>query len=92
MDALRGGFGTIGSILRVRSARRVSNASTLTVPRLPRNSVLKQHDGFGSGSGGSTLNHGMESMPRYSRESPSLTSNVFEKKKKTRMDKELMLS
>ncbi|TYJ59012.1 hypothetical protein B9479_000451 [Cryptococcus floricola] len=54
MDALRGGFGAVGSIIRARSvSRRLSGASTSTV----------SHGGKYGAGGLST--HGMENMPRY---------------------------
>lgn len=57
MDALRGGFGAIGSIIRSRSARRLSNASSMAGGRRRFDSVS---------AGLST--HGMQDLQRYQRE------------------------
>jgi hypothetical protein len=54
IDAIRGGFGAIGSIIRSRSARRLSNASTIAGGRRRFDSVS---------AGLST--HGMQDLQRY---------------------------
>lgn len=51
MDALRGGFGAVGSIIRARSVnRRMSNASTLS---------------GGKYGAGNLSTHGLEHLPRF---------------------------
>jgi hypothetical protein len=64
MDALRGGFGTVGSIIRARSGRRTSNASSLVSPG------GAGRPGFGYPYGGrSAAGMQMSDVPRYARES-----------------------
>jgi hypothetical protein len=64
MDALRGGFGTVGSIIRARSGRRTSNASSLVSPG------GAGRPGFGYPFGGrSAAGMQMSDVPRYARES-----------------------
>ncbi|TXT15810.1 hypothetical protein VHUM_00313 [Vanrija humicola] len=60
MDALRSGFGAVGSVIRARSiSRRMSTASSAT-------------GGYPFGQGSGHLNtHGLGSLQRYQREYPS---------------------
>jgi hypothetical protein len=64
MDALRGGFGTVGSIIRARSARRLSNASTL--PGRPIQTRMASTNSYSMPWQQSHL--APADMPRYSRE------------------------
>lgn len=60
MDALRSGFGAVGSVIRARSiSRRMSTASSA-------------NGGYPFGQGGGHLNtHGLGALQRYQREYPS---------------------
>jgi magnesium transporter len=60
MDALRGTFGAVGSIVRARSARRMSKMSNTTT------GSAHGHGPRHGGSGQQLLSaHGMESLPRH---------------------------
>lgn len=71
MDALRGGFGAVGSIIRARSvSRRLSNASSLGggTPG-SRKWSIGGGGGGGSSSNGGLSTHGLPALQRYQRES-----------------------